>query len=114
MLKASSPDEDAVRFSTPDVLEQYVAGTPVRRIPVSQEQAVEENFFLGLRLNSGVDLRQLTARFGQDVVAAQNPAIEESINNELVEREGAVIRLTRRGRLLSNDVFERFVGVGAS
>ena len=114
MLKASSPDEDAVRFSTPDVLEQYVAGTPVRRIPVSPEQAVEENFFLGLRLNSGVDLRQLTARFGQDVVAAQNPAIEESINNELVEREGAVIRLTRRGRLLSNDVFERFVGVSAS
>jgi oxygen-independent coproporphyrinogen-3 oxidase len=114
MLKASSPNEDAVRFSTPDVLEQYVAGTPARRIPVSQDQAVEETFFLGLRLNSGVDLRQLTARFGEDVVAAQNPAIEESINDGLLEREDNVIRLTRRGRLLSNDVFERFVGVSAS
>ena len=61
-----------------------------------------------------MDLRHLTARFGDDVAAAQKPAILESMNDGLLEREGDVIRLTRRGRLLSNDVFERFVGVSSS
>ena len=49
-------DFDAVRFSSSDSLEQYVAGAALSRTEVSEAGALEETFFLGLRLNRGIDL----------------------------------------------------------
>ena len=39
MLAASSRDFDSVRFSTADVLERYVAGSPLQQTKVSREAA---------------------------------------------------------------------------
>ena len=50
MLPDSDGGVEAVRFSTPDSLETYVAGGPLNRIPVSSQSGLEETFFLGLRL----------------------------------------------------------------
>jgi len=50
MLEGSS---GAVRFSSPDSLEEFMAGTPLSRTPVSSRAALEETFFLGLRLTRG-------------------------------------------------------------
>src|ERR1700758_2685110 len=61
MLACTSSSAEAVRFSTADGLEQYVQGTALRRIPVSRQAALEEEFFLGLRLSRGVNLRELSA-----------------------------------------------------
>ncbi|HTJ86734.1 MAG TPA: radical SAM family heme chaperone HemW, partial [Terriglobales bacterium] len=41
----------AVRFSNPDALEMYVAGEARESTIVSQDLALQEEFFLGLRLN---------------------------------------------------------------
>ena len=41
-------------------------GVPLRRTPVSLREAREEAFFLGLRLNEGVDLDNIALRFGID------------------------------------------------
>ena len=49
-------DGEAVRFSFPDSLEAYVAGGPLNRSQVSPAAALEETFFLGLRLTRGVNL----------------------------------------------------------
>jgi oxygen-independent coproporphyrinogen-3 oxidase len=70
---------------------------------------LEESFFLGLRLNQGVDLEQLRADFGADMIAACESEIEECIRQELLERRGTMICLTARGRLLSNEVFAKFL-----
>ncbi len=104
----------AVRFATPDSLEAYLAGEPLKRTPVSPRMALEETFFLGLRLTRGVDLQKVAVEFGDAGVAGFSEAIAESVNAGLIERQGNVIRLTPRGRLLSNEVFERFISVGAS
>ena len=58
----------AVRFATPDSLEAYVAGASLHRTPVSEQSALEEAFFLGLRLMRGVDLKQISTEFGEDTV----------------------------------------------
>ena len=102
--------QQAVRFSTPDSLDGYLAGEPVTVTPVSAAQALEESFFLGLRLNRGVDLRQLAAEFGPDALAGSRETIDELVALALLAREGDSIRLTSHGRLLSNEVFERFLG----
>ena len=85
----------------------------LNRVPVSADAALEENFFLGLRLTQGVDLKKVAADFGGPARRRFTEAISECVDLGLLECEGDVIRLTRRGRLLSNEVFERFILCGS-
>jgi oxygen-independent coproporphyrinogen III oxidase len=111
MLPRSESGVEGLRFSTPDSLESYVAGHPLNRIQVSPAAALEETFFLGLRLTCGVNLRQVAAEFGEDAIAGFSETIADFVGTGLMERQGDVIRLTPQGRLLSNEVFERFISV---
>jgi oxygen-independent coproporphyrinogen-3 oxidase len=109
MLPSSRAPLEAFRFSTADSLDAYMNRTPHSVTPVSAQAALEESFFLGLRLNRGVDLERLRSQFGPDNVAAAESAIEECLREGLLGRQGATVRLTSRGRLLSNEVFARFL-----
>jgi oxygen-independent coproporphyrinogen III oxidase len=112
----------AVRFATPDSLEGFSSAAneldtvAVRvhqlrasRTFVDAQAALEESFFLGLRLNRGVSLRELRDPFGDDAVDAYRPVIEELSADGLLETSGDRLKLTSRGRLLSNEVFARFL-----
>jgi len=113
MLVVTGGELDAVRFSTSDALESYVRGAPMTRTDVSRQAAVEESFFLGLRLNRGVDLAELRRRFGDPRIERVSPVLAELVDAGLVERQGDNVRLTSSGRLLSNEVFQRFLECGA-
>src|SRR6266568_9152208 len=106
MLLSREGKNEAVRFSTPDSLEEYVAEGPLKPNAVASHAALEETFFLGLRLNRGVDLKEVAAKFGPSAVAGFTETISEFVEGGLMEREDSWIRLTPRGRLLSNEVFE--------
>jgi oxygen-independent coproporphyrinogen III oxidase len=110
MLRCSGQTREAVRFASPDSLEEYVAGAPLKRVPVSTAAALEESFFLRLRLTQGVALKKVAADFGELAVQEFSATILDCVALGLLQRDGDVIRLTRRGRLLSNEVFERFIG----
>jgi len=108
----------AVRFAAPDSLDAYMNRAPHTVTPVSAQAAIEESFFLGLRLNCGVDLGQLHAEFNlnsnchperSEGPAFLYSAIESCIHDGLLEQQGTTLRLTARGRLLSNEVFARFL-----
>jgi oxygen-independent coproporphyrinogen III oxidase len=114
MLVSTTPGENAVRFSTPDVLEKYVAGSSLQKTGVSRINALEELFFLGLRLNRGVGLREAAANFGQPALDNASPTIAQLITDGLLERDRDFIRLTPRGRLLSNEVFQSFLAPAAA
>jgi oxygen-independent coproporphyrinogen-3 oxidase len=109
MLASSTPGAEAIRFATADVLEKYVAGSPPQSTVVSRAAALEESFFLGLRLNRGVALGCVAATFGQPAVDDLSPVITELVAVGLLQCHGDFIRLTARGRLLSNEVFQRFL-----
>ena len=113
MLRSCSADLDAMRFSSADSLEQYVAGAALNRTEVSRQAALEESFFLGLRLNTGIDLEKLRGEFGTFVVTSLRNVLVELAGAGVIEWEGDCVRLTPRGRLLSNEVFERFLSCGA-
>jgi oxygen-independent coproporphyrinogen-3 oxidase len=113
---------EAVRFATPDSLEQYSSAMnslqPVEsrtqqlflsRTLVDTWIALEESFFLGLRLNRGVSLPAIVDRFGSEALSEFDPDIAELTEAGLLEHEGDALRLTTRGRLLSNEVFARFI-----
>jgi oxygen-independent coproporphyrinogen-3 oxidase len=100
-----------IRFSNSDALEKYVAGGERGVTAVSAQAALQEAFFLGLRLNRGVDLDEIAKEFGSQAVASYSEVISELVNSKLLESEDAVIRLTPQGRLLSNEVFEKFISI---
>ncbi len=105
---------NAVRFATADALEKYVAGSPLHKTAVSRSAVLEETFFLGLRLNRGVDLRKIAASFGQQAIGNLHPVIAELVADDLLQQSGDCLRLTSRGRLLSNEVFQAFLAPGLS
>ena len=112
MLLSRKSEDEGVRFSTPDSLEEYVAEGPLKRTPVTSHAALEETFFLGLRLNCGVDLKEIATKFGALAASGFSETITEFVESGLMEREDSWIRLTPRGRLLSNEVFASFISVG--
>src|SRR5580704_913315 len=109
MLVSANDGWEAVRFSTSDVLDQYVGGAPLNRVEILRQTALEETFFLGLRLNRGVDLEKVRGEFGPFVVTQLGPLLVDLAGVGLIDWEGDQVRLTTRGRLLSNEVFERFL-----
>jgi len=109
MLMAAGAKGEAVRFATADSLERYVAGSPLQKTVVSSASAMEECFFLGLRLNRGVDLREMAATFGEAALAEVRPRIAELAADGLIRQQGDHLHLTPRGRLLSNEVFQAFL-----
>jgi oxygen-independent coproporphyrinogen-3 oxidase len=109
MLKSADPQNEAVRFATADVLEKYVSGSPLQRTDVPQADALEEIFFLGLRLNRGVNLGEVVAQFGQPAIDNVLTMINDLVADRLLQRDGNRISLTSRGRLLSNEVFQSFL-----
>ena len=109
MLPSTASASTALRLATADALEKYVSGGPLHTTVVSATTALEESFFLGLRLNKGINLREITGAFGPQAVQSVEPAIEELVSDGLLDQDADCIRLTSRGRLLSNEVFQRFI-----
>jgi len=111
MLPGSEAGAEAVRFSSPDSLDTYFAGGSLNRVLVSRSAALEETFFLGLRLTCGVNLRDIATTFGEAAIVGFSETIADFVQTRLMERQADVIRLTPQGRLLSNEVFERFISL---
>jgi oxygen-independent coproporphyrinogen-3 oxidase len=103
-----------LRTTTTDDLAAYLAGPePVETAWLSPERQHEEAWFLGLRLNAGVELASLEREFGLEPVARAMDAVGRLMEDGLLTSDGKTVRLTAQGRLLSNDVFQEFLGLGA-
>ena len=109
MLASATADIESVRFAPVDSLEQYLQEAGFERTAVSPQAALEESFFLGLRLTRGVSLRELAAKFGEAAVGNARSAIAQLVEGGFMEEREEFVCLTSRGRLLSNEVFERFL-----
>ena len=114
-LCASAPSSDfVVRATTTDDLKAYLdSGEDAETTRLSPDQHHEEAWFLGLRLNAGVEIAELVEEFGLDSV---RPALQVAARLEadgLLVSDGQKIQLTGRGRMLSNDVFQEFLGLDA-
>jgi oxygen-independent coproporphyrinogen-3 oxidase len=110
MLRAE--DGAVLRATVGDDLGAYLKGDVDRETSWQDwPQQLEEAWFLGLRRNAGVDIVDLREEFG---VEAVEPSIHVALRlagEGLLEIGGDVVKLTDRGRLISNDVFGEFLGL---
>jgi oxygen-independent coproporphyrinogen-3 oxidase len=101
---------DVLRFTTTDDLKGYLSGPSIPEMThLSPARQFEEAWFLGLRLNEGVDLTTLSQEFGDEIVASAMQTVGRLIGDGLLVADSAHVRLTSRGRLISNDVFQQFL-----
>ncbi len=68
-----------------------------------------EFVFLGLRMERGIDLSRYEQRFDRDLLDTYRYGIEDAISNQLLTISDGNLRLTRKGKLFSNEVFALFV-----
>jgi oxygen-independent coproporphyrinogen-3 oxidase len=113
MLPSRNGEAESVRLATTDDYDRFFVAADFKATQVIAEQALEESFFLGLRLNRGVDLGRLREEFG-GVAGKFEEIIDELVEDRLLIHSGENLRLTNRGRLLSNEVFGKFIGVEKS
>lgn len=123
MLSAhGSETEAAVRWANTDNLDEYLKeaaepsvtgpfavlpSTPPDVDRIGRMEAFEETVFLGLRLNEGIELDCLSARFGEALVDHLRGALRDPREAGLVEDANGRLRLTPQGRMVSNEVFGR-------
>jgi len=103
---------DLLRATTTSDLAEYLAGPRLAETAwLAPVQQFEEAWFLGLRLNAGVSLRALESEFGPQAAAAALPVVEHLAADGLIHAENGIARLTAQGRLVSNNVFQEFLGL---
>ena len=114
MLRAADESEAAVlRATTTDDLAGYlIGGENAETAWLGPTQQLEEAWFLGLRRNFGVSIRALNKEFGSKAVKPSLEVAKRLTKDGLLAIEGDAVRLTDRGRLISNDVFAEFLGLG--
>ncbi len=90
-----------VRRQNPESVADYLAGRPAQETAAQPE---EERFFVGLRLMTG--FRPQPEEWRRFAVP-----IRRFLDAGLLATEDGVLRLTSRGVLLSNEVFQEFISL---
>jgi oxygen-independent coproporphyrinogen-3 oxidase len=106
---------DGVRWKNVSGTGDYVArlaagGSPaIDRRELSRSEQLEEALFTGLRLASGVNIEVAGRDHGFDVWRRHGDALAPFVAAGVLVREGAVLRLTRDGMLVANEIMSVFV-----
>lgn len=97
--------DGARRWSNPESPADYIANTRLRECRESVAANLsEEKFFVGMRLAGGVyPTPEEWRRF--------DAPIRRFVNEGLLEAQGGALRLSNRGVLLSNEVFQEFIDI---
>ncbi len=98
-------DESAASFANNIGAMMHVIGAET----ITRELAVADTLILGLRLIDGIDERAFVRRHGLNVDSLHGDLIREFVGYGLLERTATHLRLTPRGRLLSNELFQRLL-----
>jgi oxygen-independent coproporphyrinogen III oxidase len=112
---AHSYDGVSARWSNERDVAKYVqliesTNSPVvERQELTPEELRAEAVFLGMRLMKGLDVTRYRDEFGIDLRDQHQDDLQRFFEAGLLESTGDVIRLTRAGALMSNEVFAAFV-----
>lgn len=103
------------RYQNFGPIKQYMTPLENNHLPIltseniTRHQQIEEQLFLGLRLNAGVAKGAFKARFGEDLLAVYPVTIPKLLSQGLLAENRAAYYLTERGRFVGNDVFAEFM-----
>jgi oxygen-independent coproporphyrinogen-3 oxidase len=101
------------RWENPPLLKEYEAavrsGEMPDQSPLTQQDAMSEFMFLGLRKLDGFDSADFADQFGMSLEEAFPDAVIRACKNGLLLSEGTNLKLSAKGLLLANIVMSEFV-----
>jgi len=103
------------RYENTRSINAYKRTLAERKLPIlterllKQSEHIEESMFLGLRMLEGVNFEQLSTQYQQDIYELYKSKIVQLESLGYVSWESGILRLTKKGLLLANEVFEEFL-----
>ena len=76
---------------------------------LSFSDEISETMMMGMRLNQGIKLEKFKQKFGKTIYEIFNNEIKKLKKLNLIEINETHIRLSSKGRLLGNEVFQEFI-----
>jgi len=105
----------AVRWKNLSSTTEYISvvasgGHPgIEKRELSRREALEEALFTGLRLARGIDVETVSARYEVDVWGTYGAELERFRDAGVLIYDGRLLRLSRAGMLLANEIMSQFV-----
>lgn len=94
----------------PHYIKAMAEGNAVKEvIPVDKDASMEEFMFLGLRLNEGINIVDFEARYGVSFNEVFGTVSQTLLNEGQIIFENNQMKLSEKGRMRGNDVFEKFL-----
>ena len=106
---------NGIRYSNVAPIKKYIEIVMEGKLPllheheVTVEEKLEEQMFLGLRKTAGVTHEEFEMKFNQSMEDLYKETISRLLEEQLIEFDTKGIRLTRKGRFIGNEVFQRFL-----
>lgn len=106
---------NGVRYTNVNPVNHYIKAIANQKEPILTEtrpttnEQMEEEMFLGLRLNCGVNKNKFNEKFNTTIDRIFGQTIIELKNRKLIEETQDYIYLTERGKVIGNEVFEAFL-----
>ncbi len=103
------------RYKNISIMDDYIKAKgnldSVRELEQTNTEAtnLEEIFFLGLRKLEGIDLSIIEKQYGAKLLDAYTETIDQLVDEALLIKEGSIIKLSRRGVDISNQVMSQFI-----
>ena len=101
---------DGVRYSNTEILEEYI--NKADKI-IHEKQTIEdmkkEYMLLGLRKIEGISIQKFEEKFVENPIFLFRNELNKLVEQDLLEVDGDVIKLTNKGLDLANIVWEEFV-----
>ena len=104
-----------VRWKNVSSTTEYIAAVAsggqlaAERRVLTDREALEEALFTGLRLTRGIDVHTVNARYTTDVWGIYGDGLERFREAGLLIYDGRLLRLSRAGMLLANEIMSEFV-----
>ena len=111
-LYAADEDNErtALRWTETSDLTTYLDHSgDVEQQTLTPREELEEVFFLGLRMNHGIETEKLNSIYDPAELTRLLAVTEPLVNDGLLTITDGILQLTSRGRLLSNEVFAEFL-----
>jgi len=103
------------RFNNSEDIVEYIRGIKNNKLQIifeeniDKEESKKEYIILGLRLNSGINISDYNKKYNTDFISEHGETLETCIENKLIEIKGDIVKLTKKGKDLSNTVFVKFI-----
>jgi oxygen-independent coproporphyrinogen-3 oxidase len=108
-------DGTRIRWRNRPDIESYLIDPASCREELSREEGMDRArvaLILGLRMTKGVHRPSFTQRYGSDPMELLKPHLAELAELGLIKFSANRVRLTKKGMLLSNEVFVRILDDG--